>query len=179
MYHTKQEKDIWFSRSIFAFILYFISDACWAAMLSGQFTKVRLFAVLFNFTNYVLMLFMACGVFMFIAISEKMAFCNDIRKRYLIYLPVIISTLFIIIAYLADPLYWIPGIYRRFPLIPCSDSNRVGHDLHSIPLSLGSFNFIHKKCKEFGVKGRKETVSPYRKYPDSGNGIRYDPGCGA
>ena len=107
MYHTKQEKDIWFSRSIFAFILYFISDACWAAMLSGQFTKVRLFAVLFNFTNYVLMLFMACGVFMFIAISEKMAFCNDIRKRYLIYLPVIISTLFIIIAYLADPLYWI------------------------------------------------------------------------
>ncbi len=107
MYHTKQEKDIWFSRSIFAFILYFISDACWAAMLSGQFTKVRLFAVLFNFTNYVLMLFMACGVFMFIAVSEKMAFCNDIRKRYLIYLPVIISTLFIIIAYLADPLYWI------------------------------------------------------------------------
>ena len=120
MYHTKQEKEIWFSRSIFAFILYFISDACWAAMLSGQFTKVRIFAVLFNFTNYILMLLMAYGVFMFIAVSEKMTFCNDIRKRRLIYLPVIISTLFIIIAYLADPLYWINergelnGIYYIF-----------------------------------------------------------------
>lgn len=127
MYHTKQEKQIWFSRSIFAFILYFISDACWAAMLSGQFTKVRVFAILFNFTNYVLMLLMACGVFMFIAVSERMAFCSDIRKRYLIYLPVIISTLFIIIAYLVNPLYWI------------NESNELNDIYYIFMISIPSF----------------------------------------
>lgn len=41
MFHTKQEKQIWFGRAISAFILYFISDACWAAMLSGMFPKIR------------------------------------------------------------------------------------------------------------------------------------------
>ncbi|MCR5487334.1 MAG: GGDEF domain-containing protein [Lachnospiraceae bacterium] len=107
MYYTKQEKQIWFTRSIMAFILYFISDACWAAILSGQFTTVRAFVVLFNFTNYVLLRFMAHGVFMFIAVSERMSFCHDIKKRRLIFLPIAISTLFIIIVYLADPIFWI------------------------------------------------------------------------
>ena len=107
MYNTKQEKQIWFTRSIVSFILYFISDACWAAILSGQFTTVRAFVVLFNFTNYFLSRLMASGVFMFIAVSEKMPFCHDIRKRRLIFLPIIISSLFITIAYLVDPLFWI------------------------------------------------------------------------
>lgn len=107
MYNTKQEKQVWFSRAIVAFMLYFISDACWAAMLSGQFTVKRSYVVLVNLSNYILLSLMAYGMFMFIAASEKMPFRKDARKRRLICIPVIISTLVIVIAYIADPLFWI------------------------------------------------------------------------
>ena len=86
VYSTKQEKQIWFSRAIAAFILYFISDACWAAMLSGQFPKMRFFVVLFNFTNYIFLSLMAYGMFMFIAASEKMPFRKSLLKRHLCFL---------------------------------------------------------------------------------------------
>ena len=107
MFHTKQEKQIWFSRAISAFILYFISDACWAAMLSGMFTKLRFFAVLFNYTNYILISLMGYGLFAFIAVSGKMSFFNSIRNRRLCFIPVVVSVLFISIAYVANPLFWI------------------------------------------------------------------------
>lgn len=107
MFHTKQEKQIWFSRAISAFILYFISDACWAAMLSGMFPKIRFFAVLFNYTNYILISLMGYGLFAFIAVSGKMSFFNSIRNRRLCFIPVIVSVLFISIAYVTNPLFWI------------------------------------------------------------------------
>lgn len=107
MFHTKQEKQIWFSRAISAFILYFISDACWAAMLSGMFPKIRFFAVLFNYTNYILISLMGYGLFAFIAVSGKMSFFNSIRNRRLYFIPVVVSVLFISIAYVTNPLFWI------------------------------------------------------------------------
>ena len=107
MFHTKQEKQIWFGRAISAFILYFISDACWAAMLSGMFPKIRFFAVLFNYTNYILLSLMGYGLFAFIAVSGKMSFFNNIRNRRLCFIPVVVSVLFISIAYVTNPLFWI------------------------------------------------------------------------
>ena len=107
IYNTKQEKQIWFGRAIAAFILYFVSDACWAAMLSGQFPKVRFFAVLFNYTNYIFLGLMAYGTFMFIAASEKMPFRKSLWKRHLCISPIFFSILFITIAYIVDPLFWI------------------------------------------------------------------------
>ncbi len=107
MFHTKQEKQIWFSRAISAFILYFISDACWAAMLSGMFPKIRFFAVLFNYTNYILISLMGYGLFAFIAVSGKMSFFNSIRNRRLCFIPVVVSVLLISIAYVTSPLFWI------------------------------------------------------------------------
>lgn len=107
MFHTKQEKQIWFRRAISAFILYFISDACWAAMLSGMFPKIRFFAVLFNYTNYILISLMGYGLFAFIAVSGKMSFFNSIRNRRLCFIPVVVSVLFISIAYVTNPLFWI------------------------------------------------------------------------
>lgn len=107
MYNTKQEKQVWFRRAIVAFMLYFISDAFWAAMLSGEFTVKRSYVVLVNLSNYILLGLMAYGLFMFIAASEKMPFRKDARIRRLIFLPVIISTLAISIAYVKNPLFWV------------------------------------------------------------------------
>ena len=107
MYNTKQEKQVWFGRAIVTFMLYFISDAFWAAMLSGEFTVKRSYVVLVNLSNYILLGLMAYGLFMFIAASEKMPFRKDARIRRLIFLPVIISTIAISIAYVKNPLFWV------------------------------------------------------------------------
>ncbi len=107
IYSTKQEKHIWFGRAIISFILYFISDACWAALLSEQFPKMRFFVVLFNFSNYLFLSLMAYGTFRFIAATEKMPFRESMAKRVLVFLPVFLNVLFIIIAYTKDPLFWI------------------------------------------------------------------------
>jgi len=107
IYNTKQEKHIWFGRAIISFILYFISDACWAALLSDQFPKIRFFVVLFNFSNYVFLSLMSYGTFRFIAATEKMPFRKSLAKRILVFLPVFINILFIVIAYIQNPLYWI------------------------------------------------------------------------
>lgn len=107
IYSAKQEKQVWFGRAIIAFILYFISDACWAAMLSGQFPQIRVFAVLFNFTNYIFLSLMGYGMFMFIASTEKIPFRKSLLKRHLIFFPIVISVLFITIAYIRAPLFWI------------------------------------------------------------------------
>ncbi len=107
MYNTKQEKQVWFGRAIVTFMLYFISDAFWAAMLSGEFTVKRSYVVLVNLSNYILLGLMAYGLFMFIAASEKMPFRKDAVKRRLIFLPVIISALAISIAYVKNPLFWV------------------------------------------------------------------------
>ena len=107
MYNTKQEKQVWFRRAIVSFMLYFISDAFWAAMLSGELTVKRSYVVLVNLSNYILLGLMAYGLFMFIAASEKMPFRKDARIRRLIFLPVIISTLAISIAYVKTPLFWV------------------------------------------------------------------------
>lgn len=40
-------------------------------MLSGMFPKIRFFAVLFNYTNYILISLMGYGLFAFIAVSGK------------------------------------------------------------------------------------------------------------
>ncbi|MCR4789354.1 MAG: GGDEF domain-containing protein [Lachnospiraceae bacterium] len=107
IYNTKQEKQIWFGRAIVAFILYFISDACWAAVLSEQFAVSRAFAVFVNFTNYVFLGFMGYGMFMFIAATEKMPFRKSFRKKFLVFLPHILSVLFISITYISNPYFWL------------------------------------------------------------------------
>ena len=102
-----QEKQVWFARAIIAFILYFISDACWAAVLSGQFPKVRSFVALVNLTNYFLLGLMGFELFMFVAASEKMAFRVNRKKRIICFVPVIVSTILMICLYAADPYFWI------------------------------------------------------------------------
>ena len=107
IYNAKQEKKIWFERAIVAFIFYFISDACWAAMLSDQFPNIRFFAVLFNYTNYILLGLMGYGTFMFVAATEKMPFRKSVMKRHMVFFLILISVLFITIAYIMNPLFWI------------------------------------------------------------------------
>lgn len=116
LHSTKQEKQIWFNRSIIAFILYFISDAFWAAVLGGALPAYRWLSVLLNLTNYVLMSVMAFEWFMFMAASEKMLFRTSKARKRLLLLPMAVSFLFIVIAFIISPYFWISEEGRLNPL---------------------------------------------------------------
>ena len=107
IYNTMQEKQIWFRRAIVLFMMYFISDGFWAAILSEQIPKIRPLVVLFNLSNFILLGLMAYGLFMFMAASEKMDFRNDIKMKRLCLLPIVISLGIMVVLYIVDPLFWI------------------------------------------------------------------------
>lgn len=107
IYNTQQEKQIWFNRAIVAFILYFVSDVCWDAVLNGILPRVRILVELFNLTNFILLSVMAYEWFMFMAASEKMPFRKSRKKRLLCFIPMIVSLAVMLIAYAMDPYYWI------------------------------------------------------------------------
>ena len=104
---TRQEKQIWFNRTIVVHILYFISDMCWAAVLSGQLPRTRLHVGLFNFSNLVLLSLLAYEWFLYMAASEEMPFRKSIRRRALCRIPIIVAVLVMVIAYIAAPEFWI------------------------------------------------------------------------
>ena len=107
LHSTKQEKQIWFNWTIIAHILYFLSDIAWAAVLSGQLPRTRYLVGLFNFSNYVLLSLLAFEWFMYMAASENMAFRKSRRRRNLCRVPMAVSILGIVVAYTADPHFWI------------------------------------------------------------------------
>lgn len=92
VYSTRQEKQIWFDRTVISHILYFLSDIGWAAVLSGQLPRTRFLVILFNMLNFVFLGMISCGWFMYMAASEKI----DFRKRrpgFMVYLPLFLSFL--------------------------------------------------------------------------------------
>ena len=107
IYSAQQEKQIWFNRAVVAFMLYFISDVGWDAVVNGVLPRERSLIELFNLTNYVLLSVTAYEWFMFMAASEKMPFRHDRKKRVLCMLPMIVSIVTMLIAYAANPRFWI------------------------------------------------------------------------
>ena len=104
---TKQEKQIWFNRSLYAFMAYFVNDAFWAAVLGGALPRVRWLVVLLNLLNYLLLTALTYMWFMFMAASEKLPFRNNRKKMSLSLLPGICSLLVFGIAFILDPYFWI------------------------------------------------------------------------
>lgn len=76
-------------------------------MLNGVLPNVRVLVILFNLANYVLMSVMAYEWFLFMAASERMPFRKSRRKRTLCLLPLLVSTLAMVIAYVSAPYFWI------------------------------------------------------------------------
>ena len=107
LHGTRQETQMFFNRAIVSFILYFVSDAFWAAVLGGVLPRTRALVVFFNGTNYLLLSLMAYSWFMYMAAAEKMPFRKSRKKKLLCFLPTALSCLGLMIAYIADPYYWV------------------------------------------------------------------------
>ena len=106
-YRTRQEKQIWFDRTVLAHILYFISDMGWAAVLSGQLQRTRGLVIVFNFLNFILLSMIAYGWFMYMAASENMNLGRTRNQRRLLRLPIYIATAVMVIAFAVSPKFWV------------------------------------------------------------------------
>ena len=104
---TRQEKQIWYDRTIVAHILYFLSDIGWAAELSGQLPRSRFLVALFNFLNLILLSLLAYAWFMYMASSVRLKFRNVRGVRFLCLLPMLLFVLAIVAAYAAAPEFWV------------------------------------------------------------------------
>lgn len=107
LHSTRQEKQIWFNRTIIAHILYFLSDIVWAGVLSGHFQKTRFLVVMCNFMNYILLSLLAYEWFMYMAASVNLRFRNSGRNRALCLLPMLLSILAIVASYAVSPYFWV------------------------------------------------------------------------
>ena len=107
IHSTQQEKQIWFNRTIVTHILYFISDICWAAVIGGQLPRTRFSVCLFNLTNYVLLSLLSYDWFNYMAASEKIPDRQSRAWKIRSLLPIAISFTAMLIAYLANPRFWI------------------------------------------------------------------------
>ena len=107
LHSTKQEKQIWFNNTIIMHIIYFVSDICWAGVLSGQLPRTRLLVGLFNFTNFIMLSLLAFEWFMYMAAAENMPFRKSIRRRSMWRIPMTVSIAVMVIAYIAAPTFWI------------------------------------------------------------------------
>ncbi len=100
---TRQETQIWFSRTVIAHILYFASDTVWEAVLGGRIPRTHLTVCLFSLSNLILLSLMTYEWFMYVAAFENMPLRKNRRKRMLLLLPLVLTGLCMMIAYLAVP----------------------------------------------------------------------------
>lgn len=107
LHNARQERQIRFNWTILAHIGYFISDICWAAVLSGNLPRTRLLVGLFNFTNLVMMHLLAYEWFLYMAASENLDFRKSRRRRIQCRMPMILSVLAMVVAYVIAPEFWI------------------------------------------------------------------------
>ena len=107
LHNARQERQIRFNWTIIAHIGYFVSDICWAAVLSGNLPRTRLLVGLFNFTNLVMLNLLAYEWFLYMAASENLSFRKSRKKRNLCMAPMLAAILLMVVAYVIAPEFWI------------------------------------------------------------------------
>ena len=124
-YSSRQEKQIWFDRAVIAFILYFVSDIFWAAILGGALPRTRFGVILCNALNFFLLGLLAYAWLMYTLAAVQMESRNTRKIRYLSLLPLGLSFLCMVILYISDPQFWInesldlsPWYYLLFLVAP-------------------------------------------------------------
>ena len=92
----RQEKQIKFDRALVAFMLYFISDTLWAAVIDGSIPKTAVSVIAVNLSNYLLMAISTCAWLHYVMAVEQVPNRNKNLNRFAILFPFIVSTVVLI-----------------------------------------------------------------------------------
>ena len=99
----RQEKQIKYDHALIAFMLYFVCDACWAAIIAGVLPR-NLFTVLAtNFGNYILMAAITYAWLRYVMAVENIPGRDSRRTQFGILFPFYVVTIALIVTYLVKP----------------------------------------------------------------------------
>ncbi|MBR3172158.1 MAG: GGDEF domain-containing protein [Lachnospiraceae bacterium] len=99
----KQEKQIKYDHALIAFMLYFVSDALWAAVIAGMLPRNRFIVVTTNFLNCILMAAITYRWLIYVMAVEQIPKRNKPLTRFVILIPFLLSTAALIFTFLFAP----------------------------------------------------------------------------
>ncbi len=95
----RQEKQIKYDHALIAFMLYFISDGLWAAVVGGLLPKTVFTAIFTNFLNYVVMAGVTYTWLHYVMAVEQSPNRNKKIMRFAILIPFILFTVALIVLF--------------------------------------------------------------------------------
>lgn len=99
----RQEKQIKYDQALVMFMLYFVSDAIWAAIIAGVIPKSRAAVVAVNFSNYILMAGITYKWLQYVMAVEMVPHRNRAINKFVVVFPFLVSTVVLIAVYLLAP----------------------------------------------------------------------------
>lgn len=99
----RQEKQIKFDRALIAFMLYFVSDVIWAAVIDGAIPQTDFSIAATNFANYFLMAGITYLWLDFVLAYEQVPHRNRSVNKFAVIFPFILATLGLIGIYIFVP----------------------------------------------------------------------------
>ena len=99
----RQEKQIKFDHALIAFMLYFISDAAWAAIIAGMLPRNRFTVVATNFSNCVIMAAITFLWLRYVMAVEQSPHREKKSSQFAVAFPFLVSTVTMIALYLINP----------------------------------------------------------------------------
>lgn len=99
----RQEKQIKYDHALIAFMLYFVSDAIWAAVIAGMLPANHFTVLATNFANYVLMAGITYTWLRYVMAVEQVEGRDSPRTMFAIQFPFLIATVALVATYLIRP----------------------------------------------------------------------------
>ena len=99
----RQDKQIKYDHALIAFMLYFVSDAIWAAVIAGMLPRNHFTVLSTNFANCVLMSAITYCWLRYVMAVEQVPYRDKRLCKVLLLLPFVASTVALIVTYLIAP----------------------------------------------------------------------------
>ncbi len=99
----RQEKQIKFDHSLIAFMLYFLSDSVWAAIIAGIFPYNKTTVLVTNTANFILMSMLSYMWLRYVLAAEQTPNRERPLNRFLMVFPFLLTALLMVVVYFVAP----------------------------------------------------------------------------
>ncbi len=136
---NKQASQLYLGNLLMILMLYFLSEIFWVVVDAGLIEKTRSMLYLSNTFTYILLTFAAYYWFILSEIIQKDATVEDARTRFLIAIPVIVSSILCVSAYWTGLIFYVD-----------EDNKLVNGKLYSILIIVPFAYMLAASIKAFG-----------------------------